>query len=272
MKNTLKLDVLLSCMHQKNSDIVLKTRITGNAIVINQCDLSGMEIFPTENGLAKIFHTTQRGLTKSRNMALEKSAADICILCDDDEVFLSDYRQKILTAYRKLPDADVIIFKMADRPPSFKDKVMRLRFPLTMKVSSWQISFKRASLMRTGVRFDELMGAGTGNGAEEELKFLCDCEKAGLRIYYVPSVIASVKQTSSTWFGGYNEKFFKDRGNTTRYVLGLPLAAVYAVYYAAAKHKLYSKDISAANALRAMFAGIFENRLGKLSRSKRKDS
>ncbi len=32
----------------------------------------------------------------------------------------------------------------------------------------------------------------SGNGAEEELKFLLDCQRAGLRIYYVPTGIAAV--------------------------------------------------------------------------------
>lgn len=113
-----------------------------------------------------------------------------------------------------------------------------------MKVSSWQISFRRARILDAGVRFDELMGAGTGNGAEEELKFLTDCEKAGLRIYYVPALIASVAQTESTWFHGYTETFFENRGATTRYILGSCLAALYAVYFVIRKRSLYRDSIS----------------------------
>lgn len=255
----MKLDILMSCMHQTDDALIHKSKITGSAVVINQCDREGF----TQYGRVAMYDTKERGLTRSRNMAIAKSNADICLLCDDDEEFVADYEQNILTAYESLPQADVIIFKMVNRPASFPDQVMELKFPKTMKVSSWQISFRRESLLRTGVRFDERMGAGTGNGAEEELKFLTDCRKAGLRIFYVPYAIASVAQTDSTWFAGFNEKFFFDRGTTTRYILGVPLAVVYGIYYVLRKRKLYAGQISTTGALKAIFRGIKENKLGK---------
>lgn len=272
MSGRMKLEVLLSCMYKEDMDIINDSRITGSAVVINQCNKEDYDELRTKNGLARMYSVKERGLTKSRNMAIEKSQGDICLLCDDDEVFKKDYIEKIVSAYNLLPDADIIIFKMADRPPSFPDKIIRLGFPKIMKVSSWQISFKRQSLIDSGVRFDELLGAGTGNGAEEELKFLKDSLKAKLKIYYVPSEIATVGQESSTWFKGFNEKFFKDRGNTTRYILGLPLSVLYAFYYIVRKKKMYSADISPIKALKAIMSGIRENRLTKLSRTKQEKS
>ena len=257
------IEILMSCMHQQDGRLIHASRITGSATVINQCDREDYAEYPTASGLARMYSTRQRGLTKSRNMAIERSRADICMLCDDDEVFLPDYEQKIQSAYDSLPQADVIIFKMADRPPSFPDQVMPLRFPNTMKVSSWQISFRRESLLKSGVRFDELLGAGTGNGAEEELKFLLDCQRAGLKIWYVPSEIATVAQAESTWFEGFTERFFENRGATTRYILGWPTAAAYAIYYVIFKHPLYRGQISALSALKATFRGIRENKIGK---------
>ena len=259
----MKLEILMACMHQNDDTLVRKSNITGDIVVINQCAREAVEEYPTAHGTARIYSTTQRGLTRSRNMAIEKSDADVCLLCDDDEVFVEGYEEKILGAYEKLPQADVIIFKLVNRPSSFEDKIFRLRFPQTMKVCSLQISFRRQRLLDTGVRFDVLLGAGSGNGAEEELKFLLDCEKAGLNIYYVPETIASFAQDASTWFGGFTEKFFEDRGTTTRYILGAPLAAAYACYYVAAKKDLYQKDITPTRALMATFRGICRNKIGK---------
>lgn len=253
------LDILLSCMHQTDTHLIERSRITGSAVVINQCDREGERSF----GNICWIDATERGLTKSRNMAIEKSSADICLLCDDDEVFEADYEKKILDAYEALPQADVVIFKMVGRKSAFKDEVFRLKFPQTMHVSSWQISFRRENLLRSGVRFDELLGAGTGNGAEEELKFLTDCEKAGLQIWYVPKEIASVAQTESTWFAGFDETFFYNRGATTRYILGYPLAAAYALYYVIRKKSMYASRITPGKALIAIFRGIHENKIGK---------
>lgn len=260
----MKLDILMSCMHQRDDALVRSSRITGSAVVINQCD---REEF-AEYGPVRMYSTTQRGLTKSRNMAISKSDADVCLLCDDDEVFVEGYEGAILKAYEQLPQADVIIFKMVNRAPSFSDEVQRLRFPKTMKVSSWQISFRRESLLKSGVRFDELLGAGTGNGAEEELKFLTDCEKAGLKIYYVPTGIATVAQAESTWFSGFDARFFENRGATTRYILGWPVASLYALYYVLRKKKLYESQISSVDALRAIFRGIRENKISKQAANK----
>lgn len=259
----MKIEILMSCMHQTDDILVRQSNITGDVTVINQCDREEYQEYPTVTGRARIFSVKDRGLTKSRNMAIAKSEADVCLLCDDDEVFVDGYEEKIKNAYAELPQADVIIWKMAGRAPSFEDKVMRLRFPATMKVSSWQISFRRARLMASGVEFDTLLGAGTGNGAEEELKFLRDCEKAGLVIYYVPVEIASVAQTESTWFAGFDERFFENRGATTRYILGAGMAVVYAVYYVLRKRHLYIDKLTMGQAFRAILKGIRDNKIGK---------
>lgn len=259
----MKLEVLMSCMHQSDAALVYESQITSNCVVINQCDREENAVFTTKNGVIRMFSTKERGLTKSRNMAIAKSNGDVCLLCDDDEQFVPNYEQKIIDAYNQLPQADVIIFKMVNRTPSFQDKVMRLRFPQTMKVASWQISFRREKLLEAGVRFDENLGAGSGNGAEEELKFLLDCQRAGLKIYYVPVEIASVAQTTSTWFGGFTETFFENRGATTRYILGAGLAILYGLYYVIRKRDLYQETISPMQALKALFRGIRENKISK---------
>lgn len=257
------LEVLMSCMHQQDDTLVHRSRLTGNIVMINQCDREDYAEYSASNGTVRMFSTTQRGLTRSRNMAIHKAQADICLLCDDDEVFVSGYEEAILKAYEENPQADVIIFKMVNRPSSFDDKVMRLRFPQTMKVSSWQISFRREPLLATGVHFDELLGAGSGNGAEEELKFLLDCERAGLVIYYVPVSIASVAQEESTWFDGFTETFFENRGATTRYILGAGAASLYALYYIIRKRNMYRNFITPSSALKATFRGIRENKIRK---------
>lgn len=266
----MRLEVLMSCMHQRDGELVRSSRLTGDVVMVNQCCREGYAEYRTPHGTARMFSTRERGLTKSRNMAIEKAAADVCMLCDDDEEFVPGYEARILEAYERLPQADVVAFKMTNRPASFPDRVMRLRFPKTMKVSSCQISFRRERLLAAGVRFDELLGAGTGNGAEEELKFLTDCEKAGLKIYYVPSEIAAVAQGTSTWFSGFTETFFENRGATTRYILGAGLASLYAVYYIVRKRGMYQASISPWKALRATFRGIRENRIGKQAGAKQR--
>lgn len=254
-------EILLSCMNQQDGHLISKSKITGSAVVVNQCGREAYAEYPTERGLARVYHSAGRGLTRSRNLAIEKSAADICMLSDDDETFLPDYEERICKAYRELPQADVIVFQIENWPTSLGDTRWQLKFPQTMKVSSVQLSFRRESLMRTGVRFDPLLGSGSGNGAEEELKFLLDCQKQGLKIYYVPVAVARLEQSESAWFAGFDEEFFYRRGGTTRYILGLPLASLYALYYVIRKRGLYGAYLTPGKALKAIFRGIRDNRV-----------
>ena len=94
----MKLDILMSCMHQADNALIAASGITGSAVVINQCDRDEECRFDTPNGQVRMISTTQRGLTKSRNMAIAHSDADVCLLCDDDEVFVPGYEEKILGA------------------------------------------------------------------------------------------------------------------------------------------------------------------------------
>ena len=264
-----KTEILLSCMFLSDSkEMIKRSHITSDTVIINQCDEENYKEENICNALLRTFSVTDRGLTKSRNLAISKSQADICIICDDDEIFNEGYEKAVSSAYDALPDADIIIFDMVDRPLKWGNSIKRLGYIDLMSVSSWQITFRREKLLASGVLFDENMGAGSGNGAEEEFRFLTQCRKAKLRIYHYPFRLASVAQTQSTWFKGFDEEFFVNRGNTTRYIMGLPLSVLYDAYYAFAKRKQLS-GMSMLRAFSYTVKGIKENRLTKLKKGKK---
>lgn len=264
-----KTEILLSCMFLSDSkEMIKRSHITSDTVIINQCNEENYKEENICNALLRTFSVTDRGLTKSRNLAISKSQADICIICDDDEIFNEGYEKAVSSAYDALPDADIIIFDMVDRPLKWGNSIKRLGYIDLMSVSSWQITFRREKLLASGVLFDENMGAGSGNGAEEEFRFLTQCRKAKLRIYHYPFRLASVAQTQSTWFKGFDEEFFVNRGNTTRYIMGLPLSVLYAAYYAFAKRKQLS-GMSMLRAFSYTVKGIKENRLTKLKKGKK---
>lgn len=249
-----KFQILLSCMNVADFSIVQKSHLENvDCLLINQCNTETDGF--VQSGRHHMFNTSTRGLSVSRNLALQHSKADICLLSDDDEVFCPGLENTVLSAYNSYPDADVIIFKMTNYPTKLGNKARRLKKYDLLRVASWQISFKTSSV-KGKIGFDTKLGAGTPNGAGEENKFLLDCHKAGLKIYYVPEEIASVAQVESTWFSGYNQKYFFNRGKTTRYILGLPISVLYAVHFLILKYKRYHKDISTWQAGRFLFKGI----------------
>ena len=64
----------------------------------------------------------------------------------------------------------------------------------------------------------------------EDSIFLYDCLKRGLKMIAVPVSIAELRETrESTWFSGYNDKYFMDKGVLYAYLYGkrAPLIALY---------------------------------------------
>lgn len=257
--NNMTLEVLLSCMHQTDISLVEKSEIRGDVLLINQTDREERLQMETGEGRICMISTRQRGLSRSRNMALQESGADICLLADDDEVFHPEYRERILRAFTDLADADVIAFDLENKRTSIGPKVTRIGRLNSLKLCSCQLAMRRERILEKKLAFDPDMGSGSGNGCGEENKFLLDCLRAGLRIYYVPVVIARLETSHSEWFDGFDSKFFYQRGAATRYMLGLLPAVAYGVYYLLAKRSLYGRTISTKDAALAMVKGMRDN-------------
>lgn len=254
-------EILLSCMYEKNYSIIDVSNINSNAIIVNQCNEKNDKTIVNFNKKVLWINSKERGLSKSRNMAIRNSTADVCLLADNDEVFNDDVEEKILNAYRELPEADIIVFRIENKSTKLKDKIYKLKRLEMLRVCSWQITFKRASIIGKNIMFDTKLGAGTGNGAGEENKFLFDCYDSGLNIYHYPANIARMRERKSTWFFGFDENFFYNHGMVTRYTLGVWLSILYAVYYLMFKYSLYRRDISMIMACKYLLKGIFENKL-----------
>lgn len=259
----MKLEILLSCMYQKDFSIVEKSCITSDVLIINQSDTDMREELDKNGQSIRMITTVERGLSRSRNMAMKNARGSICLFCDNDEQFFCNYEQIVLDAFQRLQDADIILFDFENLPHTFQDKEYRLRFMDLFHAISCQIAYRRSSLESTMVSFHPFMGAGTGNGAQEENKFLIDCYKRGMKIYYVPTQIGCVMENESTWFNGYSEAFFYQRGGSTRQMLGLPLSFLYAIYYVVCKRNMYSHAISPGKAFAATIKGCFEDPIGK---------
>ena len=257
----MKLEVLVSCMNQTDFSLAEKIGVKSDTLMVNQTDCCNYDELSKGGYKIRMLSTVERGLSKSRNMAIDNSMGDICLLCDDDELLENSYADTIINAFGRLPCADIIAFEVKNRKKKLPNKIIRIGYFRSLRISSSQIAYKRDSIKNNNLKFDINLGAGTDNGVGEENKFLHDCLRNKLKIYYYPVEIASVTQKKSTWFYGYNEKFFEDRGASTRYIYGLGMSIIYGLYYIAVKRKKYINDISTANAAIALFRGIILNRI-----------
>lgn len=260
-----KFEILLSCMYEKDMNILERSNIKCDCVIVNQCNKNSKEryIF-SDNKKCIWINSNERGLSKSRNMAIENAMADICLIADNDQIFDEDLEEKILTAYRELPKADIIIFDLYNKKRKIKNIKYKMKRLELLRVGSWQISFKRKSVVNNNLKFDIKLGAGTGNGAGEENKFLLDAYDKGLQIYHYPINIARMVENKSTWFKGYDEEYFYKRGASTRYILGFWMSCIYALYFLVFKYKEYKNDISFFNAFKNISFGIYNNNLNKV--------
>lgn len=265
---SLSVDVLISCVNN-NTAIIKKSNLSHNVVVINQTDVINENVTEYSNNCFFVNSST-RGLSRSRNIAIEKSKADICVVSDDDEIFVDNAQYNIAKIYKQHSKADIIIFnvKNDNRNSKLKNKFHRLNYFELLRVNSWQITFRREKIVKNNLSFDEFMGSGTGNGAGEENKFLIDAYKKGLKIYYYPYQIAYVAEgkSQSQWFKGFNKEFFFQRGYSTRYMLGFPLSILYAIYYAYSHENMYKDQITRRGALKYTFAGIRNNKIARMKK------
>ena len=270
MKNSdFKIVVLISCMHENDCQILTRSNIQTDAIVINQCDkdsFNEIEYTDTKNNIraVKYICTTQRGLSKSRNLALRYADEyDLCIICDDDEIMSDGYGEVVKAAYKKYPLADIICFSIKCKQYSrdYPNKEMKLVFLDILKTSSQQITFKYKSLKDNDILFDEKMGSGTGNGPGEETKMLLTCLRKKCVMMYHPYCIATIIKGESQWFKGYTEKYFENQGWTDRRLLGDILGFIYIIYWAIFRRKEYKSDgIGVLKALYHSFIGYYSKR------------
>lgn len=264
----MSVQVLISCMHEKDTSIVQRSQVQSDCVVVNQCDIDSTEEFTFVNDEGHeckvlFINTTERGLSRSRNLAIRNAWADICLICDDDERLTPGYVKAIEEAYMGINGAEVIAFAISCDHYSriYSTSVKRLSFIETLKTSSQQISFKRGSVINLGICFDEKMGSGTGNGPGEETMFMLTCKKKGLKQYYHPFCVATICKGNSQWFHGYTEKYFQNQGWVDRRLLGPVLGLAYIFYWTLFRKSEYKSDgISVSSALKNSLKGYFSKR------------
>lgn len=260
-----KVEVLLSVMNIKSEaeykNLLQKNRITGKVVAINQTEDN---LFKIKEGKNRIYSYQEKGVSKSRNLLLEKAEGDICAFADDDTEYVKNYEEIIEKAYAKNKNAEGIIFfaenENANREKTKKIGNKKINFLDVMKVRTCEITLKKETLekiRKKDIKCDLDFGPGGVFKKGEETIFIADLLKNGIKIYSVNKQIASVKDTKSTWFTGYNEKFLYDQG-AIFYRISPQLYKLLIFQYVIRKYFLYKENLNMKQAYKAMNEGAKE--------------
>lgn len=209
--------LLVSTMHKKDYAIIDRMHINSNAIVINQCDHVDKEKLHRDGKEISFYSFDERGVGLSRNSAMMRATADIIEFADDDMIFEEAYQEKVLREFEVHPEADAILFSVEslnpNRPLLRIDRFARVRRREALKYGCARLAIRREKVLYNNLVFSLLFGGGAKYGSGEDTIFLQDCIKAGLKIYKSPVKVATIMQNDSTWFKGYTDKYFMDKGS-----------------------------------------------------------
>ena len=216
----MNIEVLISAMNVCDISFYKRFNLSTDCLIINQTDHNSYEEIEEDGFKVRIISTDTRGLGRSRNIAILNSRADVVLFCDDDEVLEDDYERKIKEAFIEHPDVDFFVMKTIiykDGEETIKVKEEKdLKIYNALRYGSVHFAFKREKILEKNIFLSTYFGAGTGNGSGEDSIFIADCIRNKLRVRTSTKLIAKIYNDDSTWFTGFDEKFFYDKGKLSK--------------------------------------------------------
>ena len=199
------IEILVATMNQSNFDFLEAMFLFSdfsqfNILIVNQTDEN--KFLVSDNEKIKVFNVFEKGLSKSRNLALQNATKDLLIFTDDDIVFKQNFEINILDSFNTHTNFDGFRFQFLNRkgnlakkyPTTFQYKLSQFEI---LNTSSVELVFKNNSLKRVAIKFDENFGLGTNFYMGEEAIFVSDVIKSGLKVGFVPEQILSHSQVTT---------------------------------------------------------------------------
>lgn len=259
--NSLTIQTLISTMHQKDYSLLDKMNIQTDAIVINQCDRNKIEEVEYKGHKILWISLKERGIGLSRNTALMRATADIVLFADDDVVYEEDYGKKIIQEFERYPKIDFMAFSLTSHRKGESKQLKKIILPSkriywfnALRYGTYHFAVRRQSAVRVNLWFHLLFGGGTKYSCGEDSIFISEALKKGLKVRSSSVYLGDVFHATSTWFKGYTEKYWFDKGvllgylfGVWAYVLTIPLLL---------KHPEQTKTLGFYQAIKKVYQGI----------------
>ncbi len=162
-----------------------------NILIINQ--ITDNNILVSDYPSVRIINSLEKGLSKSRNLALKDANGKLCVITDDDVVFKSGFEEKILKAFNENQDAGMISFRAEKPNGSLFKKYPQKRIinPTNLQllsIMSVEIVLNK-TVIKDKVHFDERFGLGAKFRMGEEGVFIFAVKRKKLKIIIEPEVL-----------------------------------------------------------------------------------
>ncbi len=261
----MRLEMLISGVNVFPEDLLDKMKPECDAVLVNQCDRDGRDEMEWSGHSIKVYNRTERGVGRSRNLALANASGDILLFSDEDIRYDAGYAADILKTFAEHPEADLILFNVnvcAERRTYWNESFKPVRWYNCGRYPAYSIAVRKAALDKTGVMYSELFGGGAKYSNGEDSLFLKQCADRGMKMFASEVVIGEEEPRESTWFNGYTEKFFFDRGVLFAFLYG-NTAWIWALRFVLTKKEMFKDEIGRKQAYNLIRKGIRQGRMEK---------
>ena len=210
------IEILIATMNQTNFDFLEAMFLFSdykkfNILIVNQTTQNCL--LQSDNERIKVLNVFETGLAKSRNLALINATKKLLVFTDDDVVFQQKFDKKIIKAFNHYKNHDGFRFQYLNSqgnlakkyPKEFQSKLTKFEI---LNTSSVELVFKRESLIKANMQFDENFGLGAKFFMGEEAIFVSDGIKNGLKMGFVPEKLLSHSQPSTGIKTAVSEIYF----------------------------------------------------------------
>ena len=261
----MKIVSLVSAVNQNIEELVKGICLETDAVVVNQCETDDSGSLDVNNHKVYWRKMNARGVGLSRNTCIEMTPeCDIALFTDEDITYDEGYSKLILDEFMKHPEADVLLFnvRVCDaRRTYWNDEFGKINMFNYGRYPAYSIAIRHNKLKESAIKFPLEFGGGAKYINGEDSVFLHDCLEAGLHIYKTPVCIGEEAERESTWFSGYNDRFFISRG--ALYVRLYGKLALFRAYVFLLRHRYMFKECGFGRAIRLMKQGMKEIRNAK---------
>ena len=247
------LEILISTMNRNSLDFLIpmfpdRNFYEFNILIVNQTTRN--QLLQSEFSNVRIINSFEKGLSKSRNLALKNARGKLLLLADDDVSYLANFDENIATVFKQNNQASIICFQtktFQNRPYS---NYAKNKFLMNIKQVFWvlsiEIAIKREDLIGKKIEFNEHFGLGAQFQDSESLFFLRRTIHNGLKVLFFPEYIAVHDEKSSSddvksdrWLYAKGASLYK------RYQMASYLWLLKIVLFLWRKNIIKSKDIGA---------------------------
>ena len=217
------IEILVSTMNRDSLNFIIPmfpfAKFTDfNILIVNQTTEKKLLVADAPN--LKVINSFEKGLSKSRNLALKNATKKILLIADDDVVFLPGFDQKIASSFNENVQASAICFQtrtFEDKPfRNYKKEKFWMNSKQVLWVLSIEIAIKKEAVSSRGIVFNEHFGLGAQFQDSESLFFLRRMLHSKLKILYSPKDIvvhekysSSDEVTADRWMYAKAASFYK---------------------------------------------------------------